>query len=248
MSDAAARVPVAGATRSHAPLADLTVVVPIGPGDRDWEGLVPQLAAALPDAADVVCVATTAAPTATLPPRVRWLVAPRGRARQLDAGARAARGRWLWFVHADSRLDAATVPALARALASPDAAHALHYFDLAFLADGPALMPLNALGAWLRSRVGGMPFGDQGFCLSRATFDALGGFDVDAPYGEDHLLVWRARRAGVALRPVRARLWTSARRYREQGWLRTTTRHVALTVRQAWPEWRALVRGATRDG
>ncbi len=223
----------------------VAVVIPVGPGDEAWRELVAALADALPPGTDVVLAGAEAAPRG-VPAGARWLAAPRGRARQLNAGARAARGGWLWFLHADSRLDPSTAPALARALGAAGAGaerDALYYFDLAFLGDGPRLMRLNAAGAWLRSRVGGMPFGDQGFCVRRDTWARLGGFDEGAAYGEDHLFVWRARQAGVPVRPAGARLWTSARRYRDDGWLRTTARHVRLTARQAWPEWLRLVRG-----
>ena len=217
------------------------MVIPVAPGDRDWVGLVPALLAALPAGTDVVLAGAEARPVdVPSAPRLRWIVSPRGRARQLNAGARVARGRWLWFLHADSQLDVGTVPALARALG--DAREAVYYFDLAFLPGGPPLMRLNAVGAWVRSRWGGMPFGDQGLCVPRAIFERLGGFDPALPYGEDHVFVWRARQAGIPVRPTRARLWTSARRYRDAGWLRTTVTHVRLTARQAWPEWLRLLR------
>lgn len=228
-------------------LRDVSVVIPVAPGDDDWTALLPELLAALPPGSDVVLVGAEARPAGLPAQGARWVVAPRGRARQLNAGARAARGAWLWFLHADSRLDAGTVPALARALGTaraPGVARdAVYYFDLAFLPGGPRLMRLNALGARARSRLGGMPFGDQGLCVPRRMFDQLGGFDPTLPYGEDHVFVWRARQAGVEICPAGARLWTSARRYRDAGWLRTTVRHVRLTARQAWPEWLRLVRG-----
>lgn len=224
----------------------LSVVVPVAPGDEAWRALLPDLATVL--GAEVIFAASHPLATADLdvitaalgPASWRWLETPSGRARQLNRGAGAAERDTLWFVHADSRFALDTLPALHAALrAMPDA---LHYFDLSFLPDGPRAMPLNALGARFRSRVLGMPFGDQGFVVSRRTFDALGGFDERATYGEDHLFVWRARRAGVALRPTSGSLHTSARRYSDRGWLRTTLRHLWLTARQAVPEWLALVR------
>ena len=159
----------------------------------------------------------------------------------MNAGARATTHPFLWFLHADSRLTPHALASLGRSLA--EAPRALHYFDLAFLDDGPALMQINELGARLRSRWGGMPFGDQGFCIAGEVWEGLGGFRTDVEYGEDHLLAWAARRAGVPLRPVGAPLLTSARRYRERGWLRTTARHLRLTAAQAFPEWVRAVRG-----
>ena len=224
----------------------LSVVVPVAPGDDAWRALLPDLRAVL--GAQVIFAAARALTpadhdviTAALGSASwRWLETPSGRARQLNSGARAAERDTLWFVHADSRFAPDTLPALHAALrAMPNA---LLYFELSFLSDGPRAMPLNSLGARFRSRVLGMPFGDQGFVMSRRTFDALGGFDERATYGEDHLFVWRARRAGIALRTTNGSLRTSARRYSEGGWLRTTLRHLWLTTRQAVPEWLALVR------
>ena len=107
------------------------------------------------------------------------------------------------------------------------------YFDLRFLADGPALMAINSIGAWLRCRLFGLPFGDQGLLVARSLFDHVGGFDTEIPAGEDHALIWRARAAGARIRAVGAPLYTSARKYAQAGWWRTTLRHLIATLRQA---------------
>jgi hypothetical protein len=222
------------------PLAGLAVVVPVGPGDAAWRSLVADLEVLPPDA-EVVFVGTE--PLASCPwerPNWRWIQAPPGRARQLNAGARSTSKPRLWFLHADSRFAPDTLASLAQPIQEqPDA---LLYFDLVFLADGPRLARLNQLGAWVRSRCGGMPFGDQGFCLRREIWERLGGFDTHAPYGEDHLFVWKARRARVPIRPTGGTLCTSARKYREHGWLSTTMRHLRLSALQAFPEWLKLLR------
>jgi hypothetical protein len=227
--------PYAGESR----LRELAVVIPVAPGDDAWTALIDDLRS-LPPGAEIV-LAGAAPPTHPVPPPARWLTSQRGRAHQMNAGARATTHPFLWFLHADSRLTPHALASLGRSLA--EAPRALHYFDLAFLDDGPALMPINELGARLRSRWGGMPFGDQGFCVAREVWDGLGGFRTDVVFGEDHLFTWAARRAGVLLRPVGAPLLTSARRYRERGWLRTTARHLRLTAAQAFPEWVRAVRG-----
>lgn len=209
----------------------LSVVVPLAPGETAWRRLLPQLEA-LPADAEILLV-HPAPPPSSLPPgrALRHVTSAVGRARQLNAGARAATGDWLWCLHADSRLTDGVLPVLAAFLQRGD--DALGYFDLRFDADGPPLTRLNALGANLRARLLGLPFGDQGFVLRRTTLQRLGGFDEAAAYGEDHLLVWRARRAGLPLQRLPAALITSARKYRERGWLPTTVRHLWLTVWQA---------------
>lgn len=213
-------------------LARLAVIVPVGPGDSLSPALRAQLDA-LPEAAQIFVVHAGdahAAPSPGLPWRI--LHAPRGRASQQNAGAREADREWLWFLHADCVLAAETLPALARFIDTHT--NALGYFDLRFLDDGPARMRVNAFGTWLRSRWLGLPFGDQGFVLPRAAFERLGGFDSALAIGEDHDLIWRARRAQLPLRPVGAPLFTSARKYAEHGWWKTTAWHVAETWRQAW--------------
>jgi GT2 family glycosyltransferase len=167
--------------------------------------------------------------------KVRWLTSAPGRARQLNEGARASVRPYLWFLHADSRFTPFTLQALQESLNEEPGA--LHYFDLAYSEeDRPALMRLNELGAWWRSRLLGLPFGDQGFCLSRDNFNKLGGFSESVEYGEDHLLVWRAKELGIPLRATGAPLLTSPRKYSERGWARTTLKHQLLSLKQAMPE------------
>jgi GT2 family glycosyltransferase len=157
----------------------------------------------------------------------------------MNRGAEAARGDFLWFLHGDSRIDSSAVQQLAVAL--EERPEALHYFNLRFLADGPRALRLNEWGVSLRSRILKLPFGDQGYCLSRDLFTRLGGFDECAPYGEDHLFVWAARKQSIPLNRVPAAIGTSGRKYAQQGWARTTARHLWLTLLQAVPEaWRTF--------
>lgn len=210
----------------------IAIVIPLGPGELDWRQLLPSLLSST--AAELIVVHTPDADPAELPAsgaRLRLVVSRQGRAAQMNAGAAASAAPWLWFLHADSRLSADAFARLEQYLAgAPDG---IGYFDLRFLGDGPALVRINEWGARLRSRWLRLPFGDQGFVMHRDTFQALGGFDESLPNAEDHALVWRARRCGMPLRPVGADLWTSARKYRRQGWLATTVSHLAATLAQA---------------
>lgn len=225
---------------------EVSIIVPIGPGDDAWRDLLGDLRE-LPFTAEILCVAAESAPTSlaqdsSIAARIdEWMVSQPGRATQMNVGANRARGRFLWFLHADSRVTPRALHALTNALASHP--QALHYFNLAFGADGPWLMWLNAWGAWWRSHVWGMPFGDQGFCLEKTSFERLGGYPEAACYGEDHLLVWMARRRGIRLRCTGEFLLTSARKYREHGWVRTTARYAWLTWHQAWPQFWLWLRG-----
>lgn len=205
------------------------MVVPLGPGESAGAGLVEDLGEIDP-ATELILSNVSDSPTTLSGRRFRHVAGPAGRARQLNAGAAVARGDWLCFLHADSRLPEQSIK---RLLTAPNEGEALRYFDLRFSPDGPALMRLNEAGAWIRSRWLDMPFGDQGLMLPRAWFERLGGFDETLACGEDHALVWASRRAGLALRPLRAPIFTSARKYAERGWLRTTLLHLRLTAGQA---------------
>ena len=205
----------------------LSIVIPAGPGDRAWGALLQ----ALPTSPEIerLLVLAEGDTVDAVPAATRCLTAPAGRARQINAGLRAARGGTVWVLHADSRLAPHTFEA---ALAfARDGKAALGWFALGFF-DGPMQMAINAFGANVRSRVFGMPFGDQGLIAPRALFLDVGGFDESLGRGEDHAFVWAARRAGIPLRRLPGRVLTSARRYVEQGWWRTTREHLALTWRQ----------------
>lgn len=162
------------------------------------------------------------------------------RATSLNLGAKQAMGQWLWFLHADSRINQDNLRALENSLNQDQDSLALHYFDLGFKDSGP-LLNSTALGATLRSRLLGCPYGDQGFCISKQLFLDLGGFPENRLYGEDLLLVWRAHQTGVPLQRIPSTLFTSARKYRQQGWLKVTLLHQWYWLRLSLPELFKLV-------
>ncbi len=149
------------------------------------------------------------------------VAAPRGRGPQLAAGAAAATGDWLLFLHADSRPAAGWRAAVAAFAEDPRNRQRAGYFRFRLDDDHPAARRLEALVAW-RNRVFALPYGDQGLLLSRDFYDALGGFPP-LPLMEDVALVRRiGRRRLVALDPA---VVTAADRYRRDGWLRRPLRN-----------------------
>lgn len=209
----------------------LAIVVPAGPGDRAWEALLPQLDDARMCEVVLVLAQLEDDVVERLPANVTLLRSAAGRARQLNAGATRTDADWLWFLHADSRIVASTLDALHRFVDADETA--IGYFDLRFLHDGPRLMFLNTLGAHVRSRLLGLPFGDQGLLMPRRVYDAIGGFDEHVGAGEDHAAIWAARALDIPLRALRAPVYTSARKYAQRGWWATTRDHVRATVEQA---------------
>jgi rSAM/selenodomain-associated transferase 2 len=149
----------------------------------------------------------------------RVIQAPRGRGAQLAAGAAAARGEWLLFLHADTILDAGWAKALCAAMAQPGRAH---YFHFALDDSSPQARRLEGAVAW-RCRWLALPYGDQGLFLSRALYDAVGGFRP-LPLMEDVDLIRRLGRARLA--PLPARAITSAERWRRGGWWRRSARNL----------------------
>ncbi|WP_051749128.1 TIGR04283 family arsenosugar biosynthesis glycosyltransferase [Nevskia soli] len=222
----------------------LSVIVPLAAKESGWTALLEQLRGH-PLVGEVILansaprnegIATKSYPSY----RLIECFSASGRAIQMNAGARVATGRWLWFLHADSCLSDGAIPALETLLRSGQ--ECLAHFRLGFIGDGPCLMTLNAIGANLRSRWLKLPFGDQGFVLPSRLFWQFGGYDESRTFGEDHQLVWRVRSAGLSVVGLPATVLTSARKYKERGWIATTLRHVWLTALQAGPEWYRLLR------
>lgn len=144
------------------------------------------------------------------------VTAPRGRASQMNAGAAAARGDSLLFLHADTRLPDGAEAAIAAALADPAALWGR--FDVTIEGRHPAL-PLVAAMMNLRSRLTGIATGDQAIFVRRSAFESAGRFP-DIPLMEDIALSDRLRRMA---RPacLRQRVTTSGRRWEKHGALRT---------------------------
>lgn len=218
----------------------LSVIIPVGPGEQGPFALTRALAL-LPAEWEVIFALCEPREDLDLPSdlNIYTVISDAGRAIQMNTAARAAQGELLWFLHLDSILTLDMIQALQRGLKSaPDA---LQYFRLAFDQDGAGPTRLNAWAANLRSRRLGVPFGDQGLCLSARHFRAIGGYPESVPYGEDHLLVWHARQHGIRLNELHATLCTSARKYRTRGWFWLTAVYQWRWIRQALPQYIRLL-------
>jgi rSAM/selenodomain-associated transferase 2 len=205
----------------------VTIVIPALEEAANLAGLLPDLRRRFPAAEVIVVDAGSADETAAVAARhgVRLLVAPRGRARQMNAGARAARGEVLLFLHADTRLPDGALAAIAQALGDPEVVGGR--FDVRF----DSARPVLRMVAWFmnrRSRLSGIATGDQALFVRRAVFEALGGFP-DIPLMEDVELTRRLKRRG-RLAALRARVITAARKWEREGALRTIVLMWALRL------------------
>ncbi len=196
----------------------ISVIVPTS---NEAERL-PQTLRSLKDAEDVETVVVDGGSTDGTPEmagQAGCLVvrtAPR-RALQLNAGAQAARGSVLLFLHADTRLPAHFDEHVRRALDQPRVVAGAFRLRI----DGPQFaLRLIEWGANFRSRYFQMPYGDQALFLKSDTFRAIGGFP-DLPIMDDFEFVRRLRGLGrIAILPSAAT--TSARRWQTLGPWRTT--------------------------
>lgn len=154
------------------------------------------------------------------------LLGERGRAAQMNLGAAAARGEWLWFLHADSQ-PLFTAGGLEVALAD---GRPWGFCRVRLSGRAPAFRLIER-AMTLRSRLTGIGTGDQLLFLRRGLFEAEGGF-APIPLMEDVELCTRLRRrsrpGGDGLTVL-----TSSRRWEAQGILRTVLLMWSLRLRYA---------------
>ena len=197
----------------------LAIVIPALNEAVNLSRLLPDLARGCPGAEIVVVDGGSRDDTAAVVARLpgpRLLESARGRAVQMNHGARAAGGDTLLFLHADTRLPDGAARAIEQALAEPGVVGGR--FDVRFDNE----RPLFRVIAWFmntRSRASGICTGDQAIFVRRADFEAVGGYP-DIPLMEDIELSRRLMRRG-RLRALRLRVTTSARKWEREGPLRT---------------------------
>jgi rSAM/selenodomain-associated transferase 2 len=196
----------------------LSIVMPVLDEAAEIEAALSALASYRLRGVEVIVVdggSRDATPDLARPLADRVTAAARGRSLQMNAGAGAAQGDVLLFLHADTRLpenaDRLVLDGLARSGCT------WGRFDVRF--DGGGLLRVVAAMMNLRSRLTGIATGDQALFVTRAAFERVGGFPAIALM-EDVALSVRLKRFG---RPcaLRARVTTSARRWRKHGTLRT---------------------------
>lgn len=212
----------------------LTIVMPVLNEAAGLGAALQALAPLLARGAQVI-VADGGSADATLAqagshaPGVRVLSAPPGRARQMNAGAQQSSGEQLLFLHADTVLPPDADVLIAQALA--DGARVWGRFDVR-ITGRARLLPVIAAFMNTRSRWSGIATGDQAMFMTRAAFEAVGGF-ADQPLMED---IEMSARLLKLSRPVclRARVATSGRRWEVRGVWRT----MALMWRLRFAYWR----------
>ncbi|HEY0147963.1 MAG TPA: TIGR04283 family arsenosugar biosynthesis glycosyltransferase [Allosphingosinicella sp.] len=192
----------------------------------DAEGCLPGCLQALGDVPDLVVVdggSRDGTRAVAFGAGARVVDSPRGRGVQLAAGAEAARGDWLLFLHADTRLSPGWRSAVAAHVARSDAAACFRFQ----LDDAAWQARVIERGVGLRVRLLGLPYGDQGLLVSRALYGQVGGYRP-LPLMEDIDLVRRIGRTRLVM--LDAAAVTSADRWRRDGWARRSARNLACSA------------------
>ena len=224
----------------------LSIIIPLAPEERSWQQLLPQLSC-FNDESEILFITSSEKDKELLEdaihclPSYKVFLSNSGRAKSMNTGANNAQGEYLWFLHADTRLQNNTHETVYQIINNQQH-DSLWFFDLRFLDDGPPNMSINTFGVFIRSRYFKMPFGDQAFLLKKSLFEKIGRYNEEASYGEDHLLIWQAYQHDVSVKPIGASIKTSARKYLIKGRWPTTKKHLKLTYSQAWAEFKKLVK------
>jgi rSAM/selenodomain-associated transferase 2 len=208
----------------------ITMVIPVLNDAAPLAALLPGLPTVLVDpAVEIIVVDGAEASDPAMDvlreryPGVTWMRSAPGRGAQMNEGARRARGRWLVFLHADTRLGAGWIDVLRRLDAQPRVAGGSFRFAL----DSPRRCARwIEWGVRIRVRLFDLAYGDQGLFVRRAVFEELGGYR-ELPLMEDVDFIRRLRQRGrLAHADVPA--LTSARRWERDGWLRRTLENSVL--------------------
>jgi len=215
---------LAAAPLVHAPM--LSLVMPTLDAAAGLGGTLASLAPELAGGEIVVADGGSADSTVAIAmgAGARVVQAPRGRGSQLRAGAEAARGDWLLFLHADTKLAPGWRAVAERFMADPANAERAAAFRLALDDTDPRARRIERGAAW-RGRVLGLPYGDQGLLIARRFYWALGGHPA-IPLMEDVALIRRIGRRRLVILDHAA--LTSAARYRRGGWVLRPARNLAL--------------------
>jgi rSAM/selenodomain-associated transferase 2 len=198
---------------------NLSVIIPA----LDANQLLPAAVARLRgDPVDEIIIADggTVPPPSGLGDEVTVISASPGRGPQLKAGAEAASGDWLLFLHADTRLGEGWREAVRDHVR--DQSDKAAVFRFALDDDSSPARRLERIVA-LRCRVLALPYGDQGLLIPRGLYQAVGGFRP-IPLMEDVDIIRRIGRARLRYLDVAA--ITSAARYRREGYLRRMGRNL----------------------
>lgn len=150
----------------------------------------------------------------------------KGRGGQLKRGAQKATGDWLLFLHADTNLDENALLAIKQFIQNDENKQRIGYFRFKLDSQTDDARKLERKIAW-RCNTFALPYGDQGFLISREFYHELGGFRP-YPLMEDVDLIWRIDRkhGKSAILPLDADAITSAHKFERDGYFRRSAKNL----------------------
>ena len=200
-----------------APILRLSIIIPVVDEAERLATVLPSLAPLRRAGHEIIVVDggsrdATRSQAGALVDRV--LISERGRARQMNAGAAAASGDVLLFLHADCLLPGDVAPAIAAAMKMS----CWGRFDVRLWGRQWCFRVIEKFMN-LRSRLTGIATGDQAIFVTRSVFEEIGGFP-DIPLMED-IAISRLLKRVAPPACLRRRVVSSTRRWRAHGIVRT---------------------------
>ncbi len=208
----------------------ISVIIPVFREDALINGTITRLKAMDSDCAIEIVVVDGSPEAETLNAvqntEVKRIHSGKGRGRQMNAGARAARGEVLLFLHVDTELPKEAFIDISRLMQTGRFSGGA--FDLGIADHAPVFRMIERISS-LRSRLTRIPYGDQAIFMERAYFHALGGYKY-VPIMEDVDLMRRVKRSGGRLCFIDRKVRTSSRRWRNEGIIRCTLRNWTIML------------------
>ncbi|MEL3908141.1 MAG: TIGR04283 family arsenosugar biosynthesis glycosyltransferase [Treponemataceae bacterium] len=137
----------------------------------------------------------------------------KGRAKQMNAGAKIAKGKYFWFLHADSKVNPYSITAIKKSNAE------VGCFKLKF-DDNSFLLKIISTFTNIRGKIMNLAFGDRGVFVKKDLFFSLGGF-TEIPLMEDYDFSYKIHRANKVFKVLNLQIITSARRFKKNGTIKT---------------------------
>ena len=151
---------------------------------------------------------------------VKTLTSKKGRAHQMNAGAKIAKGEVLIFLHADTILPDDALESIHEVTTKAGA------YDLG-INNKRFIFRIIELFSSIRSRLTRIPYGDQTIFISRKLFEEIGGYE-DLEIMEDVALMRKLKRRNEAITIINKKVLTSSRRWEKDGVIYTTLRNWVL--------------------
>jgi len=157
-------------------------------------------------------------------PKVKKIIAKKGRGSQMNQGAAVAVGDVLLFLHADTLLSHDALDQIVAATQQQDVVGGA--FDLGIQSEKKIFRIIERTAS-IRSRLTRIPYGDQAIFIKKRFFDHIGGYE-DIPIMEDVDLMRRVKAAGKKIKFIPSKVQTTARRWEKEGILYCTLRNYTL--------------------